>query len=114
MSKLVRIGGQGFYGDSSVAPRQLLEAGVDYLIMDYLAEATMSALGQMRRATPEAGYATDVVDWIWKGIKLFKETGAKFVTNAGGLNPRVCAQKRRTWPGKPGSISRSRLLKVMI
>lgn len=95
MSKLVRIGGAGgFYGDSSVAPRQLLEAGVDYLIMDYLAEATMSALGQMRRAAPEAGYATDVVDWIWKeNIKLFKETGAKFVTNAGGLNPRVCAQK---------------------
>lgn len=48
MAKTIRIGGAcAFYGDSSVAPTQLIAAGVDYIILDYLAEATMSVLGNI-------------------------------------------------------------------
>lgn len=98
MAKQIRIGGGGgFYGDSSVAPKQLLNAGIDYLVMDYLAEATMSALGMMKKRKPDAGYAADIVDWIWKeNMHLLKETGTKLITNAGGLNPAACVARMKS------------------
>ena len=44
--RVVRVAsGQGFWGDSLEAPRQQVENGpVDYLMLDYLAEVTMSIL----------------------------------------------------------------------
>lgn len=97
MGKCVKIGGAcAFYGDSSVAPTQLLDAGVDYLILDYLAEATMSTLGQMKAARDDMGYALDFTDWVWKdNLRRLKETGTRIVTNAGGVNPAACVAKMR-------------------
>jgi Acyclic terpene utilisation family protein AtuA len=44
---IVRIGGaSGAWGDSPMAIGQLLRAQVDYLMMDYLAEVTMSLLAK--------------------------------------------------------------------
>lgn len=95
MSKTIRIGGAcAFYGDSSVAPTQLLHAGVDYLALDYLAEATMSVLGSMKAHNPALGYAADFTEWVWKdNLRLLKETGTRIVTNAGGVNPRACVAR---------------------
>lgn len=93
MAKVVRIGGAGgFLGDSSIAAPQLLGGGkLDYMILDYLAEATMSALGQLKRARPSEGFARDFTEWVWKdNIQEFKRQGVKIVTNAGGLNPEAC------------------------
>lgn len=93
MAKVVRIGGAGgFLGDSSVAAPQLLRGGkLDYMILDYLAEATMSALGQMKAARPDQGYARDFTEWVWKdNLQELKAQGVKIVTNAGGLNPHAC------------------------
>ncbi|MEP6874797.1 MAG: acyclic terpene utilization AtuA family protein, partial [Burkholderiales bacterium] len=43
--RIVRIGGaSGAWGDSPRAIGQLLTSQVDYLIMDFLAEVTMSLL----------------------------------------------------------------------
>jgi hypothetical protein len=92
-SKVVRIGGAGgFLGDSSMAAPQLLAAGgLDYMILDYLAEATMSSLGQLRAARPDQGYARDFTEWVWKdNLAELKAQGVKIITNAGGLNPRAC------------------------
>ena len=92
----VRIGGAGgFLGDSSLAAPQLLKGGrLDYMILDYLAEATMSSLGQLRAARPDQGYARDFTDWVWKdNLREFKAQGVKVVTNAGGLNPRACRER---------------------
>ena len=93
--KTIRIGGAcAFFGDSSVAPTQLIAAGVDYLILDYLAEATMSSLGAMRRHRANLGYATDFTEWVWKdNLPELKRTGTKIVTNAGGVNPRACRER---------------------
>jgi hypothetical protein len=95
MTKTIRIGGAcAFYGDSSVAPAQLIAAGVDYIILDYLAEATMSVLGTMRRRRPDLGFANDFTEWVWKdNLRALKETGTKIVTNAGGVNPQACAAR---------------------
>ncbi len=95
MGKVVRIGGAcAFYGDSSVAPGQLIKAGVDYLILDYLAEATMAAFGGMRKAGHPAGFATDFTEWVWKdNLRELKATGTKIVTNAGGLTPKACVAR---------------------
>lgn len=93
MNKVVRIGGAGgFLGDSSVAAPQLLKGGkLDYMILDYLAEATMSALGQLKAARPDQGYARDFTEWVWKdNLQDLKAQGVKIVTNAGGLNPHAC------------------------
>lgn len=93
MGKIVRIGGAGgFLGDSSVAAPQLLDGGgLDYMILDYLAEATMSALGRLKASRPDRGYAGDFTEWIWKdNLRALKAQGVKLVTNAGGLNPRAC------------------------
>lgn len=93
MAKVIRIGGAGgFLGDSSVAAPQLLAGGrLDYMILDYLAEATMSALGRLKTAHPDQGFARDFTEWVWKdNLQEFKAQGVKIVTNAGGLNPRAC------------------------
>ncbi len=96
MAKVVRIGGAGgFLGDSSVAAPQLLRGGnLDYMILDYLAEATMSSLGQLRAARPDQGFARDFTEWVWKdNLRELKAQGVKIVTNAGGLNPRACRER---------------------
>jgi hypothetical protein len=93
MTKTVRIGGAGgFLGDSSVAAPQLLAAGgLDYMILDYLAEATMAPLGQLKQVRPDQGYARDFTEWVWKdNIQALKQQGVRIVTNAGGVNPQAC------------------------
>jgi len=93
MSKIVRIGcGAGFWGDSPEGPAQLVRKGdIHYLVMDYLAEITMSILARMKAKKPDLGYATDFVTMVMK--PLAKEIAAKkirVVTNAGGVNPDAC------------------------
>src|SRR3712207_3342413 len=54
--------GQGFWGDMLDAPvRQVNEGPIDYLMLDYLAEVTMSIMQKQRARDPSAGYARDFV-----------------------------------------------------
>ncbi|MCX7568104.1 DUF1446 domain-containing protein [Sulfitobacter sp. F26169L] len=94
----VRIGGAaGYWGDSTQAPRQLVEKGnVDYLVFDYLAEVTMSILVRAKAADPTKGYAADFVHLVMKPLlPQIKEKGIKVVVNAGGVNIAACADALR-------------------
>ncbi|HET8882140.1 MAG TPA: acyclic terpene utilization AtuA family protein, partial [Solimonas sp.] len=89
---VVRIGcGAGFWGDSAEGPKQLVESGeIDYLVLDYLAEITMSLLAKARANDANAGYATDLPSVIANLAAKLKAGGIKLVTNAGGVNPLAC------------------------
>jgi len=92
---LVRIGGaSGFWGDSATGPIQLVASGqVDYLVFDYLAELTMSLLAVARQKNPELGYATDFVTVAMRSVlKDALAGGIRIISNAGGMNPRACAE----------------------
>ncbi|HZI21616.1 MAG TPA: acyclic terpene utilization AtuA family protein [Gemmatimonadales bacterium] len=90
----VRIAaGQGFWGDWLEAPyRQVTGGPIDYLMMDYLAEVTMSILQKQRSRDPELGYAKDFVSTMERLLPIVAERGIKVTANAGGVNPRACAQ----------------------
>jgi hypothetical protein len=94
--KVVRVGGgQGFWGDDPDAPRRLVEGGpIDYLMLDYLAEVTMSILQKQKERDPKAGYARDFVGAV-QSVLPFVQRGLKIVANAGGVNPRGCADAVR-------------------
>jgi len=88
----IRVGsGQGFWGDDPEAPLRQVEGGpLDYLMMDYLAEVTMSILRKQRNRDPEAGFATDFPPLMESVLPIAVERGVKVVTNAGGVNPEGC------------------------
>ena len=95
MDRVVRIGGAcGFLGDSVLGPRQLASVpGMHYLVFDYLAEMTLSSFALARKSDPNAGFAADFVDVTLREIlATCVERRIRLVANAGGLNPRSCAQ----------------------
>jgi hypothetical protein len=94
----VRIGcGCGFWGDSAAGPAQLVRSGgIDFLVLDYLSEITMSLLARVRQKRPELGYTTDFVTAVMTPLaREIAERGIKVVANAGGVNPRGCLQALR-------------------
>ena len=112
--KLVRIGGaSGAWGDSPGALGQLLGAGVDYLMMDYLAEVTMSLLARARMKDTQAGYPPDFVAYLKSVLPEIARQGVKVSTNAGGVNPPGCKQALERVIAELGLSLRSQLWKVM-
>lgn len=97
MKEVVRVaGGQGFWGDSLDAPRQQADGGqIDYLMLDYLAEVTMSILQKQKERDPSMGYARDFVGAIESVLPAIVERGVRVVANAGGVNPPACASAIR-------------------
>jgi hypothetical protein len=88
----IRIGsGQGFWGDLLTAPLDLVSKGpLDYLVMDYLAEVTMSILQKQKRKDPSLGYARDLVPLLVELLPAIKSGRLKVITNGGGANPLGC------------------------
>ncbi len=94
MSKTIRIAsGQGFWGDLLTAPFDQVSKGkIDYMMMDYLAEVTMSIVQKQKLKNPKLGYAKDLVSTIETILPLLKSQGAKLITNGGGVNVWGCAE----------------------
>lgn len=93
MKEKIRIAsGQGFWGDLIEAPVQQVTRGdVDYLVMDYLAEVTMSILQKQKNKNPNLGYARDIPPLMKRILPVCHVKGIKIITNGGGVNPIACA-----------------------
>lgn len=90
----VRIAcGAGSWGDDIGEPGEMLRrAQVDYLVMDYLAEVTLSIMRAQMDKDPAKGFAGDVVTVMREILPLMAQSGTRVVTNAGGLNPIGCGR----------------------
>ncbi|MCW9707392.1 acyclic terpene utilization AtuA family protein [Fodinibius salsisoli] len=95
MNNTIRIAsGQGFWGDLPTAPIEQVRRGpIDYLVMDYLAEVTMSIMQKQKRRNPDYGYARDFVDVVTEVLPDVARDGIKIISNAGGMNPIACKNK---------------------
>jgi len=92
VKKTIRIAsGQGFWGDLPIAPvNQVKQGPIDYLMMDYLAEVTMSIMQKQKLRNPEFGYARDFVDVVRQILPEIASGKVKVLSNAGGVNPEAC------------------------
>ncbi|MEK6281359.1 MAG: acyclic terpene utilization AtuA family protein [Acidobacteriota bacterium] len=93
MRNKIRIAaGQGFWGDLPDAPVRQVEGGpIDYLMLDYLAEVTMSIMQKQRSRDPSAGYAKDFVPLMRQILPACVERNIRVTANAGGVNVEGCA-----------------------
>lgn len=97
--KTVRIGcASAFYGDSQLSARQLVDKGnIDYLVFDYLAEATMAILSRAKAKNEALGYAVDFVTVAMRDVLAdCANNNIRVVANAGGVNVPACINALRT------------------
>jgi len=125
MKDKIRIAsGQGFWGDLPNAPidqvkRADANSPLDYLMMDYLAEVTMSIMQKQKLKDPKAGYARDLVEVIDAILPDIVEKNIKVITNGGGVNPEGCRDaifevaRRRGIPIKIGVVLGDNILDVI-
>lgn len=92
MKDKIRIAsGQGFWGDLLTAPLDQVRKGpTDYMMMDYLAEVTMSILQKQKKKDPSLGYARDLVPLMQEILPTCVERNIRVITNGGGVNPEAC------------------------
>jgi hypothetical protein len=97
MPDVLRIANcSGFYGDRLSAAREMVEGGpIDVLTGDYLAELTMMILFKNRMKDARQGYARTFLQQLEEVAAPCVERGIRIVVNAGGLNPRGCAEAAR-------------------
>jgi len=105
VKQVVRVAaGQGFWGDDLDAPRRQVEGGpIDYLMLDYLAEVTMSILQKQKERDPSMGYARDFVGAMETVLPAVTGRGVKVIANAGGVNPPACAAAVKAVAEKRGA-----------
>ncbi len=109
--RMIRVAsGQGFCGDDLEAPVRQVEVGpIDYLMMDYLAEVTMSIMQKQRARDPSAGHARDFIPLMERIFPACIERGIRVVTNAGGVNPVGCADELAEAGRRAGVGGRARI-----
>lgn len=83
--------GQGFWGDLLTAPVEQVRRGpIDYLMLDYLAEVTMSIMQKQKSRDPSQGYARDFIPMMGQILPDCVERGIRVIANAGGVNLEAC------------------------
>ncbi|HZE68461.1 MAG TPA: acyclic terpene utilization AtuA family protein [Pyrinomonadaceae bacterium] len=111
MKQRIRIAaGQGFWGDLLEAPvRQVEEGPIDYLMLDYLAEVTMSIMQKQRSRDPSAGYAKDFIPLMKRILPACAERDIRVTANAGGVNVPGCAEAVRNVAAELGLAGKIRI-----
>ena len=110
-NRIVRVAaGQGFWGDWLDAPRRQVEGGpVDYLMLDYLAEVTMSILQKQKERDPNMGYARDFIGAMESVLPAVVDRGVRVIANAGGVNPVACARAVLDVASARGAVGKLRV-----
>jgi hypothetical protein len=92
----VRLGGgQGFYGDGLAPVADLLDAGVDYLVCEALAELTLAILQKDRQRDESLGFTRDLPLYLQAALPFVLDGRTRFITNAGGINPIAAGRAAR-------------------
>ncbi len=104
MKEKIRIAsGQGFWGDLQTAPLDQVSKGpIDYIVMDFLAEVTMSILQKQKKRNPELGYAKDLIPLTEQILPICVAKDIKIITNGGGANPQACSEAILKYAQKRG------------
>lgn len=93
---MIRIaGGQGMYGDHVGSTRDLLEAGVDYLCLEALAELTLAILQKDRQKDPALGYTRDLGAYLGIALPYVAAGRTRVITNAGGIHVEAAGELAR-------------------
>ncbi|MCY4069080.1 MAG: DUF1446 domain-containing protein [Acidimicrobiaceae bacterium] len=94
VSEPIRIANcSGFYGDRLSAASEMVEGGsIHALTGDWLAELTMLILARTRSRRPGGGHARSFVKQMEQVMGRCLDRDIKVVSNAGGLDPRGCAE----------------------
>jgi hypothetical protein len=111
MREKIRIAsGQGFWGDMLDAPVRQVEGGpIDYLMLDYLAEVTMSIMQKQRARDSSAGYARDFIPLMKQILPACVERNIRVTANAGGVNVEGCAAAVREVARELGLAGKMRI-----
>ena len=95
----LRIGNAaGFWGDTPRGPLALAKQApnLDVIVLDYLAEVSLSIMAIQRDKNPELGYASDFLTVVESLIPLWQSgSNIVLIANAGGLAPEKCAKECR-------------------
>jgi hypothetical protein len=89
--------------------RQVEEGPIDYLMLDYLAEVTMSIMQKQRARDASAGYARDFVPLMKRILPKLIEKDIRVTANAGGVNVKGCAGAVRETARELGLDKRLRI-----
>ncbi len=112
MTEPIRIANcSGFFGDRLAGAREMVEGGpIDVLTGDWLAELTMLILSRIRARRPGGGFAGTFVTQMEQVMGTCLDRSIKVVSNAGGLDPRGCAEavQRRRRQARAGAGDRLR------
>lgn len=112
-ARTVRIGGAAAHWMDSVdAVAQLVRAGVDYIMLDYLSEGALSVFARMARVNPESGFPPDFAgNQVGPCLADIMARGIRIIANAGGVNPEGCARSIREAAAKMGLSPRIAILR---
>jgi hypothetical protein len=98
------------WGDDLDAPRRLVEGGpLDYLMLDFLAEVTMSVLQRQKDKDPQHGWAGDVVGILESVLPAIRDRHLRVLANAGGVNPPACGAAVRAMLERAGAAGQVRV-----
>ncbi|MFM7069296.1 MAG: acyclic terpene utilization AtuA family protein, partial [Actinomycetes bacterium] len=99
----VRIGGgQGFYGDGKIGLGPLLDAGVDFLVCEALAELTLAILAKDRLRDESLGWTRDLPAYVGAALPWLIDGRTRLITNAGGIHPVAAARAVIEWLRRNG------------
>jgi len=86
-------GGAGFAGDRLDAPLDLaVRGGLDYLVLECLAERTIALAQLRRRRDPAAGFDARLTERVEPLLPILVSRGVKLVSNFGAANPLAAAE----------------------